>query len=168
MFGQLSMCAFPVLNTQNEINVYRWQSPLFTGPVFVNSYLTCFLPAFGKRECSCFSPLTASWLESHSSFITKRSDVSQKEGIYSSHSEHCHLRSISHSVFAIPASGAGLGLQGLTPLSGFWLSWCWIRKQKCHFFETLGFLLFSPNQRHILWKDSLLFWQPQMWRQWLA
>lgn len=124
MSGQLSMWAFPVRNTQNEVSVYRCQSPLFTGSVFVNSHLTCFLPAFGKLGSSCFSPLTASWLESHSSFITKRSDISQKEGIYSSHSEHCHLRRTSHSVFAIPVSGAGLGLRGLTPLSGFWLSWC--------------------------------------------
>ena len=35
-------------------------------------------------------------------------------------------------------------------------------------FCNSGFVLFSPNQMHILWKDSLLFYQPKMWKQWLA
>ena len=104
------MCSFRVLNTCNEVNVYRWQSPLFTGFVFINSYWTCFLLAFGKLESSCFSSLTASWLESHSSFVTKQSDISQKNGMYFNHSGHSHLSWPSHSVFAIPTSGSGLDL----------------------------------------------------------
>lgn len=81
---------------------------LSTGFVFINSYLTCFLPAFGKPESPSFSSLKASWLESLSSFITKLSDISQQDEICFDHSEHCYLSRTSHSVFAIPISRSGL------------------------------------------------------------
>ena len=106
---QWPIWSFPILNTQNNVNVYYWQCPPHLHWIcFINSYLTCFLPAFGKPESPSFSSLKASWLGSLSSFITKLSDISQQDKICSDYSEQCYLSKISHSVFAVHISRSGL------------------------------------------------------------
>lgn len=131
---------------------------LSTGFVFINSYLTCFLPAFGKPESPSFSSLKASWLGSLSSFITKLIFPSKMKSVLiipSSATLAEYLILFLQYPYLDQGFDSRVSCQGIGSC-WFWLSLCWIRKQNvtsCN----LGFILFSPNQTHILKKTLLFF-----------
>lgn len=131
----------------------------FPGFTFINNHLTCFFFnfAFEKLESPCLSSFLCQW-GSHSSLLQNRVTFPRKT------EDILGIPSVStlgrYLILILQYLCLDQDLNSKTPhkrtrkTCRIWLSLSWIRKQKCHFLCNLGFILFSSNQTHTLWKDS--------------